>query len=995
MNDRTSASTLATSLPGVARVRAVFTLVGLLLIFLQTALPDIALISQEPGERSDTISQEARQKDDTRVTITFRNGDVVTGVLLQEADSDSICWRADVFDRPVRHGRSPIAHIRTLWRPAVVGTGDDEFFFHLSGGDEIRGRLESWNENQIIVQSHDAGRVSIAVGRLCSLRRVMAAGRLVYSGPTRPDEWHIQGAAGAWDLSRGVLAAKGTGALYGQLGIPERALVEIEFSWDADASFVIELAAAQETNALARPFCIGMMGGSPKTFLTFRETDRAAQASVLDLGTMYQGRAVLRIFLDQRLGEWRVYDHQWRQMGRWVAAESRPTIHGGVRLKSNQGGWQVENLKILDWQAVEIAQQQAVTQPGVLLSDGQFVPGQIAQVDVLSKKVVLQQGEDQTAVELSKVQAVQVRENNIDERSDTTILSHSGTRLSGSWKGLREGSIYLESAGKDHSWKVELDRVEAILFHPAHAGDASTPDVALGGESSVSSAARPTALLEWQGGRLHGTLCDSRDDAVLCWQVAGANEPVGIVGQIPSRIVLRNPPVAPNPQVQQSSQAEARPAVRNPQVRRPPRPNNMVEEIVAGMPRISFTDILKKSLLRPFGDTGRALRDARLYLRNGDVLPVRVRQIDEQGIHVATVAIDAKLIPHSRVKALVFSRPTPPPLDKVQHGRLMTLPRMQRTNPPTHLIAALNGDYLRGRLRELDQQRAVIEILLENQEIPVDRISHIIWLHEDEYTIKEVSATYSQQPGTSKSTLSSPANAPTDLRLQVVMPDNLTVTFTLVSVRDGLIKGFDLSYGQCSFRLESAYELRVVSAAHQTTATGSLALWKLQPAPDPTTLQQAGGEAPAGVQHPLVGKPAPDFRLPSVDGKTITLEQFRGEVVVLDFWASWCGPCLVAMPQVEKAVAKFTDKVRLVAVNLQETPERVRSTLERLKVNPVAAIDEDGAVAAKYRAAAIPQTVVIDGQGKVVRVFVGGGDDFLEQLTEVLSELVSRGGSSP
>ena len=112
-------------------------------------------------------------------------------------------------------------------------------------------------------------------------------------------------------------------------------------------------------------------------------------------------------------------------------------------------------------------------------------------------------------------------------------------------------------------------------------------------------------------------------------------------------------------------------------------------------------------------------------------------------------------------------------------------------------------------------------------------------------------------------------------------------------------------------------------------------------------------------------------------------------MIVLDFWATWCGPCLQAMPQIDKVTHEFADKgVQLVAVNLQEGPEQIKAMLERHKLNMTVALDRDGAIAEKYGANAIPQTVVIDREGKVTRLFIGGGPHLGDQLREALQALM-------
>src|SRR5262249_7894489 len=116
----------------------------------------------------------------------------------------------------------------------------------------------------------------------------------------------------------------------------------------------------------------------------------------------------------------------------------------------------------------------------------------------------------------------------------------------------------------------------------------------------------------------------------------------------------------------------------------------------------------------------------------------------------------------------------------------------------------------------------------------------------------------------------------------------------------------------------------------------------------------------------------------------------KGKAVELDFWAPWCGPCLQAMPQVERATNEVKDQgVQLIAVNLQEAPDQIAAMLERNKLHMTVALDRDGGVAEKYKAVAIPQTVIIDREGKVARLFVGGGPHFEEQFRTPLKAVAA------
>ena len=324
---------------------------------------------------------------------------------------------------------------------------------------------------------------------------------------------------------------------------------------------------------------------------------------------------------------------------------------------------------------------------------------------------------------------------------------------------------------------------------------------------------------------------------------------------------------------------------------------------------------------------------------------------------------DATFVPHDQVKVLELM-PNAPPVQivKAKRDRLLTLPRMQRGSPPTQLIRAVNGDYLRARLVAMDEKQLQVEVQLETQSIPRAGIARIIWLHADE---TEPQANKPAQP-----------ERLTGTRVQAIPRGGNRLTFYAEELAGSTLSGQSDLLGSCRVELGDVDELLVGKAIEQAAAALAFHNWRLTPAVDPLEFQEGAAEGGVsdGMDSVLVGKPAPELELDLSDGKRFRLAERKGRIVVIDFWASWCGPCLQAMPQVHEVTREFADQqVELVGVNLQESPEQIKAALEKLGLSMAVALDRDGRVAERYGATAIPQTVIVDREGKVARLFVGGG----------------------
>lgn len=170
------------------------------------------------------------------------------------------------------------------------------------------------------------------------------------------------------------------------------------------------------------------------------------------------------------------------------------------------------------------------------------------------------------------------------------------------------------------------------------------------------------------------------------------------------------------------------------------------------------------------------------------------------------------------------------------------------------------------------------------------------------------------------------------------------------------------------------------------------------------SLREALGQPPEGQSEPdpmaLKGKPAPEFELPMLgaSGAPVKLADHKGKnVVILDFWATWCGPCRKGLPVLNEVAQQFKDKgVVLYAVNLQEEQAKVTSFMEKVKWDVKVLLDADGGVARKFNVSPIPHTVYIGRDGVVHEVEVGlpsmDNEEMKKAFTAAIEEALKKGG---
>ena len=122
---------------------------------------------------------------------------------------------------------------------------------------------------------------------------------------------------------------------------------------------------------------------------------------------------------------------------------------------------------------------------------------------------------------------------------------------------------------------------------------------------------------------------------------------------------------------------------------------------------------------------------------------------------------------------------------------------------------------------------------------------------------------------------------------------------------------------------------------------------------------------------PQVNAPAPDFEIENLRGEKKHLSDYQGKVVVLNFWATWCGPCKDEMPFFQEIYEKYASEIAVLAVNNQETVDKVSPFVEELGLTYEILMDNDGSVATQYQVIGFPTTYFIDPNGIIKFLHVG------------------------
>lgn len=130
--------------------------------------------------------------------------------------------------------------------------------------------------------------------------------------------------------------------------------------------------------------------------------------------------------------------------------------------------------------------------------------------------------------------------------------------------------------------------------------------------------------------------------------------------------------------------------------------------------------------------------------------------------------------------------------------------------------------------------------------------------------------------------------------------------------------------------------------------------------------------AAAGQPAPRLGSLAPGFSLNDLDGNPVSLADFRGRPVLINFWATWCGPCEAEMPAINRAfLASQAEGLVVLGIDLEEHPDTIRSFVDYYELDFTILADREGVVAGQYQVQGLPTSFFIDRAGRIAHIHIG------------------------
>ena len=800
----------------------------------------------------------------------------------------TVLWQSPLFDAPLEFAVEGIKRIR-FPRVATQPAGANAWRVDVRGGDCVEGTLASIDAEHIVLQADTVAPTPLRIrrDRVVRLTRLGGASKIFVPGGLAAG-WT---AAGPWQEQGGSLVCVKPGsALQRDLAAPSRACFTLTLSWDERPD--LELAFAAGPEEMARLKAGG--GKKPAAAEEYRVevtagdvlAIRSGATAKFDMaGSLPAGRGgmTLEVFIDQETGRMAVMipkgDGNDKPAFDETLAPRKPAFHSlfGIRLRG--GDVRIDGLRVSPWRGSE---------PRASGDGGLGGPGEIEAFDKDKGTFTVRGADGPRTVNAADVEDIAFPAADAAEpaapRNAVLAAFHGGSRLTGSILEVTAESLRLDCPALAEPLECTVARL--AVLDP------------IGDRHAAEFSGRP-AMLAAGGGRMLGCLANGPGAAGgIAWQPRGAVGPVAIGHpKEPLRVQYRGLTTLGGAGIGLARQGDAwqvaevtagGPAARDGRIAKGWKLDAVrldengkpiavaalkAEEVrgllhgVAGskvaleltdgtgmkhqvvlvreaagcgdLAGAAERDVLDKALkmhdARTAAAAPAASGQATVYLKTGDSIFCTVLSADAEGLRIRTDLAPDVLIPAIAVRAVELQPAPAGSVSRDKLARLLTLPRMQQADPPTHMLRLPTGDYLRGKLVSLDDQVLRMNVLGVVKEFPRPEATRLIWLSvEGDASEREALTAVVGDQGAG------------GVPVRATMLDGRRLTMKAERVDGGRLVGESGVLGTTAVDLATCDNL-VLGLKESATSPADLPYgkWKLKPATVPRAVRQEGAEPPA------------------------------------------------------------------------------------------------------------------------------------------------------
>ena len=805
----------------------------------------------------------------------FVQGDVLPAAAADGRSRTTLLWKSALFETPLEFAIDEIARIRFPPRPAPAPR-PGAWRFDLRGGDLLIGMLEAIDGDSVTV---DAGAASgpLRIKRSWIERMTALAGDAQAIVPGRLDGWAMP--QGGWEEHAGSLTCSKPGATAVRaIDAPARACYDLRLSWDDrpdfDLAFAVAPGAADRKAAEAEIYRLEANGGD---LLAIREGG-VAKFDVADGIAAGAGRLRLQVFVDQERGRLAVVVPEGelaadKPIFDETLAPRKASAGGGVAVKLRKGNLRIDSLRVSDWSGAEarLEGDTGLGGPTARLESFDRATGEFVVRDGAETRRVAATAVPE--IEFPEVAAPQPGE---PQASPVLIAFADGSRLTGALLDITATAIRIDSpmlAAPLAAPREQIVSVEAVGPRgsrplPGRIGLLETPTCRMLGCLVNPAAGRG---LSWQPRGCVGPVPfgDPPAAARITYRGIGMLGGVGIVAakQGTHWVVTDMPagePAARDGRLEPGWRIEAiAPVAGGAFVPAEPLRLEEMRALLRGVSGSAVQlkvadaegraheivlvrdaqgrgdlagarerDVLDKALALQDTTTGSNRRPStalpKIYLKTGDSLYGTVLSADAEGIRVKTDLADNLLIPAVAVRAVELLESDSKSITKEKLARLLTLPRLQQADPPTHMLRLVTGDYIRCKLLSLDERQVRVRVLEETKVLSRADVARLIWL----------SVAGDGSPPQPLAAVGGAAGLP----VQGLMTDKRRLTLAAERLEGDRLLGTSGILGAAGIDLGGCTSLLVGPAIQETDrATLPYGQWILTPAPPPKVLQEAAG----------------------------------------------------------------------------------------------------------------------------------------------------------